>query len=189
MKIEPDFIFEEMNILNALDEIKDSSTNSGLFTKSKIQLSVYPDWPNSKSGIEIKPYDRTEDLDAVRNYKHHFSNIGILLPFKQKVRKELDLIYEKDRLHTLDGRAYISVEWKNLSNKKRYGNYYRMRISGRSLCDNRGEQFEKAINDPKTYESFRCSNKICPDKINSFCKDLTETLNKYSYPKNVKFKK
>ncbi|MFW6173514.1 MAG: hypothetical protein ACOC5T_07210 [Elusimicrobiota bacterium] len=187
MKVEPDFVFKEGSLLKALEEIRKSSFESNLFTKSKIFLSLYPDRFNSDYNIEIKPYGEPEDLDPIKDYKYNFSIIELILPFKQKVTKRLEKIYEKDKFYTKD-RGFLELTWSNLS-KNNKSNYYSFSMVGRSLCDNRGEQFEKAINDPKTYESFRCSNKICPGEINSFCKEFTSTLNKYSYPKNVKFKK
>lgn len=186
MKVEPDLIFKEESLLKTLEDLRKSSFESNLFTKSKIFLSLYLDRSNPDYNIEIKPYGEPEDLNPIRDYKYHFSTIELILPFKQKVTKRLEKIYEKDIFYTKD-RSFLELAWWNLS-KNNKSNYYSFGITGRSLCDNRGEQFEKAINDPKTYESFRCSNKICPDEINSFCKDLTETLNKYSFPKNVKFK-
>ena len=185
MEVDTDLVFKEKDILDALEELRLSSVKSGLFTKREIYLSL---WPDSDSSLKVKPYECPEDLGYIKDYKDCFSHIELILPFKQKVRKELDTIYGKDRFHLIDGKAYLELDWRRASKRKKSCNYYSFGIAGRSLCDNRGEQFQNAIQDVEIYKSERCSQ-ICPREINNFCMDLTSILNKYSLPKKVKLKK
>ncbi len=143
-------------------------------------------WPTEDLKAEIKPYEDVKDLEPINDWKGPIHDISIELPLKDKVNKKLDRLYGPDELFPLaeENALYFGMWWSPTSEKPESWDYYGFSFSGRSLCDKKGDQLNKALNTSATYESDMCSN--CSKESKNFCKNLTSILNKYSLPKKIK---
>jgi hypothetical protein len=170
-------LFTKNGICESLEEIRKASYKTGLFKINEIELSISP---TEDLNAEIKPYKNKEDLQLIKDWKGPVHQIGLDLPLKDKVNKELDKEYGPSKVEFL--KEYkekdFGMFWTALSDKPEAWDYYDLTLSGRSLCDNEWKQINKKISDPDTYNSGICQN--CSKELKSYCNDVTSILNKYS---------
>ena len=183
MELHTEFLFKRSGVCNSLEEIRKSSNKSRIVERDKIELYV---WPLKDLKAEINPYENVKDLEPINDWKGPIHGISLKLPLTDKINKKLDKLYGSDKLYPLadEVASYFGMWWTPTSEKLESWDYYDLSFSGRSLCDNKGDQLKKALNSSTTYDSEICNK--CSMELKNFCQNLTSVLNKYSLSKKIK---
>jgi hypothetical protein len=183
MELHTELVFKRNGVCDSLEEIRKTSHNSGVVKMDEIGLYI---WPTEDLEAEVKPYEDIKDLKPINDWKGPIQQISLHLPLIDKVNKKLDKLYGPDELYPLadEAASYFGMWWSPTSEKLESWDYYGFSFSGRSLCDKKGDQLNKALNTSTTYESDMCNN--CSNELKDFCKEITSILNKYSLPKKIK---